>query len=97
MYGVNDLVVGIESQGDPKSRLEKTLPAFAEAKCDIIFCACRTRGMTVRWVNALSATYSICFVPQIYAANDYGSKNAEMASLLMQKVVQIDNLNIRNQ
>lgn len=50
MRGVNGLVVGIESQGDPNSRLQQSLPAFAAAKCDIVFCACRTCGMTVGWV-----------------------------------------------
>jgi hypothetical protein len=85
MRGVNGLVVGIESQGDPNSRLQQTLPAFAAAKCDIIFCACRTSGMTVGWVNALSATYSIQFVAQSHVANNHGAINAATASSLMQR------------
>lgn len=85
MSGVNGLVVGIESQGDPNSRLQKTLPAFAAAKCDIIFCACRTSGMTVGWVNALSAAYSIHFVAQTVVANNHGATNAATASSLMQQ------------
>ncbi|MFQ1689249.1 hypothetical protein ACK39A_11865 [Aeromonas veronii] len=85
MRGVNGLVVGIESQGDPNSRLQQTLPALAAAKCDIIFCACRTSGMTVGWVNALSATYSIDFVAQTYVANNHGATNAATASSLMQR------------
>lgn len=85
MRGVNGLVVGIESQGDPNSRLQQTLPAFAAAKCDIIFCACRTSGMTIRWVNALSATYSIHFVAQTHVANNHVATNVATASSLMQR------------
>jgi len=84
MCGVNVLVVGIESQGDPNSRLQQSILDFAVAKCDIIFCACRTSGMTVGWVNALSATYSIHFVAQTYVANNQGATNAATSSSLMQ-------------
>lgn len=87
MHGVNGLVVGIESQGDPKSRLQQTLASFASAKCDIIFCACRTRGMTVDWVNTLSATYSIHFVEQTIdiVADHHSTTNADTASWLMKQ------------
>ncbi|MHA3084021.1 hypothetical protein ACX1NX_12820 [Acinetobacter sp. ANC 5383] len=43
--------VGIESQGDPNSRLKDSLELFKNIGCDIIFCACRTQGMTVDWIN----------------------------------------------
>lgn len=83
MRGVKNLVVGIESQGDPNSRLQQSLPAFAGANCDIIFCACRTSGMTVGWVNALSITYSIHFVAQTVVANNHNATNAATVSSLM--------------
>jgi hypothetical protein len=67
MSGVNGLVVGIESQGDP------------------IFCACRTKGMTVSWVNALSGPYSIHFVAQPVVATNYGPTNAATALSLIQR------------
>lgn len=85
MRGVKGLVVGIESQGDPNSRLQQSLPAFVAAKCDIVFCACRTSGMTVGWVNALSPSYSVHFVAQTRATNNHGATNATTASLLMQQ------------
>lgn len=85
MHGVNGLVVGIESQGDPNSQLQKSLSTFAAANCDIVFCACRTSGMTVSWVNALSGTYNIHFVAQTVVATNYGSTNSATASLLMQQ------------
>lgn len=83
--GVNGVVVGIESQGDPGSRLQNTLSTFVLAKCDIIFCACRTRGMTVDWVNALSPQYNIHFVQQNQVANNYAATNSAMAAFLMQQ------------
>lgn len=85
MNGVNGLVVGIESQGDPGSRLKNTLSTFVTVKCDIIFCACRTRGMTVGWVNALSPQYNIHFVQQNWVANNYATVNAATAASLMRQ------------
>lgn len=82
--GVNGRVVGIESQGDPGSRLQNTLAAFVAANCDIVFCACRSRGMTVGWVNALSPQYNIHFVQQNWVANNYATANAATAASLMQ-------------
>jgi len=85
MRGVKGLVVGIESQGDPNSRLHQSLPTFAAEKCDIIFCACRTSGMTVDWVNALSAAYGIHFVSQTQVAGNFGATNSATAASLMQQ------------
>ncbi|BBU68772.1 hypothetical protein [Fluviibacter phosphoraccumulans] len=85
MYGVNGLTVGIESQGDPNSRLGQTLPALSAANCDVIFCACRTSGMTVNWVNLLSATYSIHFVAQAYVVSNHSTTNAATALSLMHR------------
>ena len=42
----NIIKVGIESQGDPDSRLNSSLVDFVNANCDIIICACRTSGET---------------------------------------------------
>ena len=81
---IDGVKVGIESQGDPNSRLEESLEGFKKAKCDIIFCACRTRGMTVGWVNSLSPKYHIHFVAQTYTNSSRAASNAAMASSLMQ-------------
>lgn len=83
--GVKGLVVGIESQGDPRSRLQNTLANFVAANCDIIFCACRTRGMTVGWVNALSPQYNVRFVKQKIVVNNYVATNIATAVSLMRK------------
>lgn len=46
---VHGRIVGIESQGDPGSRLQQSLSDLLAAKCDVIFCACRIRGD--RWLS----------------------------------------------
>ena len=76
-------VVGIESQGDPNSRLQQSLNELLDAACDIIFCACRTRGMTVEWVKELAPSHRVQFVPHGRSAGDYATANAEKATLLM--------------
>lgn len=43
---VNGTLVGIESQGDPKSRMPDSLISFRKAGCEIILIACRTYGET---------------------------------------------------
>ncbi|WP_144409172.1 hypothetical protein [Burkholderia thailandensis] len=83
MQGVNGCAVGIESRGDPNSRLQRSLSLFVAAKCDIIFCACRTSGMTVGWVNSLSPPYNVHFVMQNRVANNQGASNSNAAALLM--------------
>lgn len=65
---INKHIVGIESQGDPNSRLLQSLQDFSQAKCDIIICATRTSGMTVEWVKSFSKNYKIHFIPQVYAS-----------------------------
>ena len=51
---IGKIKIGIESQGDPGSRLEASLKLFVEEGCDIIICSTRTRGATVWFVEALN-------------------------------------------
>ena len=51
---VNGTLVGIESQGDPNSRMFKTLPELVVRGCEIIVCACRTSGATKEIVSSLT-------------------------------------------
>ena len=56
--------IGIESMGDPYSRLvTEKLKDFISAKCDIIICACRTSGMTVNVINQVASEnqYNLIF------------------------------------
>ncbi len=85
LTGVNGYTVGIESRDTPGSRLQRTLNAFAAAKCDIIFCPCRTKGMTVQWVKTLPLQYKIHFIQQNRVATKHAAANAATAALLMQQ------------
>lgn len=44
---IENFKIGIESQGDPNSRLFKSMDKFIAEECDIIVTACRTRGETL--------------------------------------------------
>lgn len=54
---IGKIKIGIESQGDPNSRLFVSLTMFATAKCDIIVCATRTSGATVDVVSNMHASH----------------------------------------
>lgn len=81
--GINGKTVGIESQGDPNSRLKESLLDFQSAGCDIIFCACRTSGMTVDWIKTFSPPYQIQFVQKVRTNNNHGGTNAAVAASLV--------------
>jgi len=55
---LGNIKIGIESQGDPNSRLFSSLKEFSQVNCDLIICSTRTTGATVNAVNALSKTDS---------------------------------------
>jgi len=64
---LGDIKIGIESQGDPNSRMisEDTIKKLADNKidnilgnCDIIICATRTEGKTVQKVDDIANDYS---------------------------------------
>ncbi len=46
IFLINGVKVGIESQGDPDSKMEGTIDEFIERGCEIIVTACRTKGST---------------------------------------------------
>lgn len=55
---IDGVVIGIESQGDPKTNLQNRLiDLVTQFNCDIIFCTCRTRGETVAAVENIHNTY----------------------------------------
>jgi hypothetical protein len=51
--------IGLESQGDPNSRMiyDNTIEKLAIEECDIIICATRTGGMTVKKVDEIADKY----------------------------------------
>lgn len=50
---INGIKIGIESQGDPNSRMFQSLQTFVTQGCDIIICSCRSRGATAWAVEDL--------------------------------------------
>jgi len=85
---IDEISIGIESQGDPNSRLENSLKIFIEHKCKIIICATRTRGMTCEWVNTYSDEYNIEWLPKIKSATEANQtkENIAFANQIMQKI-----------
>lgn len=65
---IQDKIIGIESQGDPNTGLEKRLRELCEGMsgqfppCDIVVCAGRTRGNTVRAIDKVAADYHYAVV-----------------------------------
>lgn len=64
---IGKIKIGIESQGDPNSRMisEDTIKKLADitfdknlGNCDIIICATRTDGMTVKKVDEIADKYN---------------------------------------
>ena len=49
----NGLRIGICSPGDVKEDLEKCIRKLIKEGCDIIICACHTRGKTLDYINSL--------------------------------------------
>jgi hypothetical protein len=77
--------IGIESEGDPDSRLKESLKDFEANKCDIIFCATRPRSNTVKWINSYGNTYKIQYIKQIKSNQANQTKNnLDMAKHLIQ-------------
>lgn len=81
---IGKIKIGIESQGDPNSRLFSSLKMFSSANCDIILCSTRTSGATVHAVKSLQSShgYEIVWVTNHRskeknqnALNDISAKN----------------------
>ena len=71
---VNGVLVGIESQGDPNSRMFRTLTELRTKGCQIIVCACRTSGATKQKVELLNTKHGYDLV---WASNPYNETNKD--------------------
>lgn len=74
---IGKITIGIESQGDPNSRLFKSLKIFSVANCDIIICSTRTSGGTVDAVSALHSSHGY----DIVWVTNHRSKEKNQATL----------------
>ncbi|MDI9319952.1 MAG: hypothetical protein QM530_05685 [Phycisphaerales bacterium] len=59
---MNGIKIGIESQGDPNSRVFVSIPIFVNLNCDLILCATRTRGATVQIIEGLKNDFQINWI-----------------------------------
>lgn len=63
IISIGSAVIGIESTGDPDSRLKSSIDEFVLLGCNIIICATRTSGQTVNDVSDLNKLgYEIIWV-----------------------------------
>ena len=84
---INGVKVGIESQGDPSSRLPESLSLFVKLGCKVIVCATRTKGQTVDAVNKLKPNYETVWMEQIATKSaNWKSNNLEIAKWIVKEV-----------
>ena len=76
------LRIGIAIYGDPNSKLQEHIHTFLSEKCEIIYCACRTSGMTVDWVNSFAISHTVRFVQKLIGTN-YDVLNQKQADELL--------------
>ena len=59
MYSKNGKRIGITSYGDTKPILEEVFQILESNKCDVIICACRTKGGTIDFLGeyGINVTY----------------------------------------
>lgn len=90
---INGKVIGLESQGDPNTGLQKRLEDLAEKhKCDLIFCTARTRGETIHAINnvAKSNHYDIIWTSTYQSGGNHGIMNNIKAEHLLDLVRQLN-------
>ena len=58
-----DIRIGIASCGDPSENHKKWLDILCSENCDIIICACRTRGRTLQTIEAIKDYDKYGFIP----------------------------------
>lgn len=87
VFTINGFKVGIETQGDPGSRLSSSLELFVRAGCELIVCATRTRGETIELVNKLSPLYHVSWRGQssLSEASLRDESNQAIAKLIIKE------------
>jgi hypothetical protein len=86
---IHGIKIGIESRGDPTSRLPESLALFRKEGCHIILCATRTYGQTCDTVNELEGHgYEITWFRQEIedTANERELANRAMAQRLLAEI-----------
>lgn len=91
---VNGIKIGIESQGDPNSRIFVSIPIFINLNCDVILCATRTRGATVQIIEGLKNDFQINWIEkkQVDDSKLQFAENKKSAICIAEKI--IEHLNV---
>lgn len=94
IYTINGKKVGIETQGDPYSRLPKSLNLFKNENCQLIICACRSSGATVEAVKSLKPKYILSFRGQSSVSLEKwrDKSNMQIAKLILEEAEEILNI-----
>src|SRR3972149_2553681 len=81
---IKNKIIGVESQGDPTSRLTESLEEFSRKGCNIILCATRTYGGTVEAVKNMESEYQIQWILKNKSEESLISvDNENMANMLV--------------
>jgi len=89
---INDIKIGIESQGDPTSRIFDSIPLFLKMECNIIICATRTRGGTVDLIESIEKNgFEIRWLKQqiVYGEEKQRENNILMANEIVDIVSEL--------
>jgi hypothetical protein len=83
---IGNIRIGIESQGDPDSRLTRERLGPFVPHCDIILCAARSRGQTVWIVNdvATNNDYRLIWVNNHRSSDTQSPINTDLNNLSAQ-------------
>ncbi len=86
---INGCRIGIESQGDPGSRIYASLKEFAQNNCDVIIVACRTKSDTIEEVRHLTEKgYKIIWA-QHMISKDFESHQARLNAIYAQNILAV--------
>jgi hypothetical protein len=88
MSDINGKRIGIMSEGDADKYLKDAIRYFVSVNCDVIFCACRTKGGTVECIEELAIKLGLYyeFVPQnVVDGGRPAESDEEMARYLIKK------------
>jgi hypothetical protein len=87
IFIINNIKVGLETQGDPGSRLKDSLKIFKREECKLIICATRSRGQTMDLVNKLRPIYEISWRGQSWLskADLRDENNKAIAKLILKE------------
>lgn len=78
--------IGVETQGDPGCRLPKSLQDFTQMMCDIIICACRTKGSTIEAIELYRNEYEITYIKKTVSKIDFKRTNECDADRILKEI-----------